>query len=104
MHIFFEGLTGGGRIPRSARKGPGCTGRPDREIVGRGPERKGQAMVILSEFGRRSRILSVAVALGLSLVAFGDNSILQDTVPPSTNNRPVYALLSVSDTFDLPPL
>jgi len=61
-------------------------------------------MAILSELGRRSRILSVAVTLGLSLVAFGDNSILQDTVPPSTNNRPVYALLSVSDTFDLPTL
>jgi len=60
-------------------------------------------MAILSTVGRRTRALSVAVALGLCIVAYGDNSVVQDTTPPpSTNNRPVYALLSVADTFDLP--
>jgi hypothetical protein len=47
------------------------------------------------------RTLSVVVALGLCLAAQGDDVLAQDTGGTS-NNRPVYAFLSVADTFDLP--
>lgn len=51
--------------------------------------------------GRRTRALTVAVAMGVSLVAYGDNSLVQDS-GTSTNDRPVYAFVSVADTFVLP--
>ncbi|HKS15873.1 MAG TPA: hypothetical protein VJU16_01020, partial [Planctomycetota bacterium] len=51
--------------------------------------------------GRRTRALTVAVALGVGLVAYGDNTVLQDS-GTSPTNRPVFAFLSVSDSFEFP--
>src|SRR5262245_21837196 len=52
---------------------------------------------------RRTRALTVAVALGLCLVAYGDNAV-QPGSAFETNDRPCYAFISVSDTFVLPTL
>ena len=52
-------------------------------------------------WGPRTRALAVAVTMGLCLVAYGD-----DTTDPNNGfgptDRPVFAFISVTDTFDLP--
>ena len=62
-----------------------------------------QDMKVLLELGRPMRALTVAVALGLCLFAYG-----QDVGDPNNgygpNNRPVYAFVSLDDTFNLPVL
>ena len=51
--------------------------------------------------GLRTRALTVAVALGLCLVAYGDN-VTDVNNGYGPNDRPVYAFISATDTFILP--
>src|SRR5262245_58494885 len=74
-------------------------GRLRSGIIRSDAEGKGRVMPNLLRLGRRS--LSIAGALVLCLVAYG-----QEGGDPNNgfgpNNRPVYAFLSVADTFSLP--